>query len=111
MATRRPTHRDRDSVSDQRALKSSRLQIEVRETLRRLLVTMPGTRYGMEFGDVNGRLALLSGFGPNDKSAPITAREFAALAERAAKKLEALELGSSARRAGSKAWIDKAPKR
>jgi hypothetical protein len=110
MATRRPTHRDRDSVSDQRALKSSQLEIEVRETLRRLLVTMPGTRYGMEFGDVNGRLALLSGFGPNDKSAPITAREFAALAERAAKK-KALELGWSARRAGSKAWIDKAPKR
>ena len=83
MAAWRPTDRDRDPLSDQRAL-ASQLQIEVRENLRRICVTMPGTHYGMEFADANGRLGLLSGFGP--KSAPITTREFAVLAEGAAKR-------------------------
>lgn len=51
MATRRAPSRDRSPVSDQRALKSGQrqLEIEVRETLRRLIVTMPGTRYAMEW--------------------------------------------------------------
>jgi hypothetical protein len=51
MATRRAPNRDRSPVSDQRALKSGQrqLEIEVRETLRRLIVTMPGTRYAMEW--------------------------------------------------------------
>ena len=91
MAAWRATDRDRDPLSDQRPL-ASKLQIVVRENLRRICVTMPGTHYGMEFADANGRLGLLSGFGPNDKSAPITTREFAILAEGAAKR-KALELG------------------
>ena len=51
MATRRTLSRDRSVVSDQRALRSKqrKLEIEVRETLRRLIVTMPGTGYSMEF--------------------------------------------------------------
>ena len=48
MAAWRPTDRDRDPISDQRAL-ASQLQIEVRENLRRICVTVPGTHYGMEF--------------------------------------------------------------
>jgi hypothetical protein len=63
---------------------SPKLQIEVREAVRRLVVTMPGTRYSMEFADNNGRLGLMSGFGQNDKRVSLTAREFAVLAEKAA---------------------------
>jgi hypothetical protein len=70
MAARRTANRDRATVSDQRAL--ARRNIEVRETLRRLIVTMPGTRYAMEFAQTDGRLGLLSGFGHDDKKAPIT---------------------------------------
>src|SRR6476469_8396157 len=73
---------------------SPKLQIEVREALRRLVVTMPGTRYSMEFADNNGRLGLMSGFGQNDKRDSLTAREFAGLAEKAARQ-KALELGWS----------------
>jgi hypothetical protein len=70
MAARRTANRDRATVSDQRAL--ARRNIEVRETLRRLIVTMPGTRYAMEFAQTDVRLGLLSGFGHDDKKAPIT---------------------------------------
>ena len=88
-----------------------KLEIEVREALRRLVVTMPGTRYGMEFADSNGRLGLMSGFGRDDKKAPITAREFAVLAERAARE-KALELGWSTQPGmRSRAWVDKHAKR
>jgi hypothetical protein len=99
MATRRAANRDRAAVSDQRAL--ARLNIEVRETLRRLIVTMPGTRYAMEFAQTDGRLGLLSGFGHNDKKAPITSSQFAALAEKAAKD-KACEMGWSAQRGGQR---------
>jgi hypothetical protein len=88
-----------------------KLEIEVRETLRRLIVTMPGTRYAMEFAQTDGRLGLVSGFGYDDAKAPITSRQFAALAEKAAKE-KAFELGWSARRGVvSRAWADKQPKR
>ena len=68
MAARRAASRDRAVVSDQRAL--ARLNIEVRETLRRLIVTMPGTQYAMEFAQTEGRLGLVSGFGHEDRKAP-----------------------------------------
>ena len=113
MATRRTLSRDRSVVSDQRALRSKqrKLEIEVRETLRRLIVTMPGTGYAMEFAQTDGRLGLVSGFGHDDKTAPVTSRQFAALAENAAKD-KARELGWSAQRGvSSRAWIDKSPKR
>lgn len=109
MAARRAVSLDRAAVPDQRAL--TRLNIEVRETLRRLIVTMPGTRYAMEFAQTNGRLGLVSGFGHDDKEAPITSRQFAALAEKAAKD-KATELGWSAQRAvAGRTWVDKTPKR
>ena len=90
---------------------SRKLQIEVREALRRLVVTLPGTSYGMEFVDTNGRLGLISGFGRDDKTAPITVREFAELAEKAAKE-KARELGWLSRRGlAPRAWVDKHLKR
>ena len=113
MATRRTLSRDRSVVPDQRALRSKqrKLEIEVRETLRRLIVTMPGTRYAMEFAQTDGRLGLVSGFGHDDKTAPLTSRQFAALAENAAKD-KARELGWSAQRGiSSRAWVDKSPER
>ena len=81
---------------------SPKLQIEVREALHRLVVTMPGTRYSMEFADNNGRL---------DKRVSLTAREFAVLAEKAARE-KALELGWS-KQPGmrSRAWAEKQAKR
>jgi hypothetical protein len=109
MAARRAANRDRASVSDQRAL--ARLDVEVHETLRRLIVTMPGTRYAMEFAETDGRLGLVSGFGLDDKKAAITSRQFAALAERAAQE-KAQELGWSARRGvAARAGVDKSHKR
>jgi hypothetical protein len=107
MAARRTSNRDRAAVPDQRAL--GRLNIEVRETLRRLIVTMPGTRYAMEFAQTDGRLGLVSGFGRDDTKATITSRQFAALAEKAANE-KARELGWSAKRGiASRAWVDKTP--
>jgi hypothetical protein len=90
---------------------SPKLQIEVREAVRRLVVTMPGTRYSMEFVDNNGRLGLMSGFGQNDKRVSLTAREFAVLAEKAARE-KTLELGWS-KQPGmrSRAWVEKQAKR
>jgi hypothetical protein len=88
-----------------------KLEIEVRKTLRRLIVRMPGTHYAMEFAQTDDRLGLVSGFGQDDAKAPITSRQFAALAEKAAKE-KALELGWSAPRgAASRAWVDKQLKR
>jgi hypothetical protein len=87
---------------------SPKLQIEVREALRRLVVTMPGTPYSMEFAESNGRLGLMSGFGQDDKRVPLTAREFAGLAEKAARE-KALELGWSQQPGmRSRAWVEKA---
>src|SRR5215213_4708402 len=63
MAPRHAANRDQSSLSDQRAQQIGRckLEIEVRETLRRLIVTMPGTRYAMEFAQIEDRLGLVSG--------------------------------------------------
>jgi hypothetical protein len=59
---------------------------------------MPGTRYAMEFAH-----GLVSGFGRDDEKASITSRQFAALAEKAAKD-KARELGWSAQRGGQRGW-------
>ena len=75
-----------------RAVIALKLEVEVRETLRRLIVRMPGTGYAMEFAQTGGRLGLVSGFGHDDAKAPITSSQFAALAEKAARE-KALELG------------------
>jgi hypothetical protein len=87
-----------------------KLEIEVRDTLRRLIVTMPGTHYAMEFAQTDGRLGLVSGFGYDDKKAPITSHQFAVLAEKAAKE-KARELGWSIQRRGGLAKVDKQFKR
>jgi hypothetical protein len=79
------------------------LQIEVQEALRRILVTMPGTTYRMEFASINGGLGLVSGFGRNDPKAPITSYEFAVLAKSAAIE-KAQELGWFTRSGLPRAW-------
>jgi hypothetical protein len=71
-----------------------KIEIEVRETLRRLIVRTPGTAYAMEFAQTGGRLGLVSGFGHDDAKAAITSQQFAVLAEQAAKE-KAHELGWS----------------
>jgi hypothetical protein len=97
-----PTHRR--GKRPQAAVMTPKLEVEVRETLRRLIVRMPGTRYAMEFAQTGGRLGLVSGFGPDDGKAPLTSHQFAAFAEKSAKE-KALELGWSIQRGvGSKAW-------
>jgi hypothetical protein len=74
-----------------------KIEIEVRADLRRLLVTMPGSHYVMEFAQIANRLGLVSGFGPDDKKARVTSCQFAALAEKAAKD-KASKLGWSTQR-------------
>ena len=53
-----------------------KLQIEVQEDLRRIVVTLPHTSYEMRFGLIARGLCPLSGFGRNDPKAPITSHEF-----------------------------------
>lgn len=97
-----PTHRTGKRL--QAAVMTPKLEVEVRETLRRLIVSMPGTRYAMEFAQIGGRLGLVSGFGPDDAKAPLTFHQFAPFAEKSAKE-KALELGWSTQRGvGSIAW-------
>ena len=43
------------------------LQIEVQETLRRIIVKMPGTAYETRFGLIPRGLCFLSGFGQDDR--------------------------------------------
>ena len=83
-----------------------KVEIEVRADLRRLLVTMPGSRYVMEFAQIDNRLGLMSGFGPDDKKARVTSCQFAALAEKAALD-KANELGWSTQRTRPRVWGDK----
>ena len=60
------------------------LQIEVQETLRRIIVKMPGTAYKRRFGLVPRGLCFLSGFGQDDRKARITSQEFTLMAKAAA---------------------------
>jgi len=68
------------------------LQIEVQETLRRIVVTMPRTTYDATFGQIARGLCLLGGFGPDDHRASIASHEFAVMAKTAATE-KARELG------------------
>ena len=68
------------------------LQIEVQEVLRRIIVKMPGAAYETRFGLIPRGLCLLSGFGPDDRKAPITSQEFTVMAKAAATE-KARELG------------------
>jgi hypothetical protein len=54
-----PTHQRAKMFSG--GVMTPKLEVEVRETLRRLIVRMPGTRYAMEFAQTGGRLCLVSG--------------------------------------------------
>jgi hypothetical protein len=47
--------------------KAPDLQIEVQETLRRIIVKMPGTAYETRFGLIPRGLCFLSGFGQDDR--------------------------------------------
>lgn len=72
--------------------KTGDLHVEVQETLRRIIVTMPRTSYDATFGLIEHGLCLISGFGPNDRRAPIASHEFAVMARTAAVE-KARELG------------------
>ena len=66
---------------DQLCGKNRKLEIEVHETLRRLIVAMPGIHYTMEFAQIESRLGLVCGFGHDDENARISSSQFASLAE------------------------------
>src|SRR5512141_2194014 len=68
------------------------LQIEVQETLRRIIVKMPGTAYETRFGLLPRGLCFLSGFGQDDRKARVTSQEFTLMAKAAATE-KARELG------------------
>jgi hypothetical protein len=81
------------------------LQIEVQETLRRIVVTMPRTTYNATFGLISRGLCLLSGFGPDDRKASIASHEFAVMAGTAATE-KARQLGwpTEGERRASRRW-------
>jgi hypothetical protein len=87
------------------------LQIEVQESLRRIVVTMPRTTYDATFGLITRGLCLLSGFGPDDRKASIASHEFAEMARTAATE-KARQLGWSTE-GGRRAtrWTDRQPKK
>ena len=58
--------------------KTPDLQLEVQETLRRIIVRIPRT-YDATFGLIARGLCLLSCFGPDDRKASIASREFAVM--------------------------------
>ena len=84
------------------------LQIEVQETLRRIVVKMPGTAYETMFGLIPRGLCFLSVFGPDDRKARITSQEFTVMAKAAAIE-KARELGWLTGR--QRGWADRRPTR
>jgi len=61
--------------------KAPDLHIEVQETLRRIIVKMPGTAYETRFGLIPRGLCFLSGFGQDDHKARVTSQEFTLMAK------------------------------
>jgi hypothetical protein len=86
------------------------LQIEVQETLRRIVVKMPGTAYETIFGLIPRGLCFLSVFGPDDHKARITSQEFTLMAEAAATE-KARELGWLTDEKRRRVWTDREPTR
>ena len=86
------------------------LQIEVQETLRRIVVKMPGTAYETMFGLISRGLCFLSVFGPDDRKARITSQEFTVMAKAAATE-KARELGWLTDEKRRRGWTDREPTR
>jgi hypothetical protein len=86
------------------------LQIEVQETLRRIIVKMPGTAYETRFGLIPRGLCFLSGFGQDDRKARITSQEFTVMAKAAAIE-KARELGWLTEDKRKRGWADREPTR
>lgn len=86
------------------------LQIEVQETLRRIIVKMPGTAYETRFGLIPRGLCFLSGFGQDDRKARVTSQEFTLMAKAAATE-KARELGWLADEKRRRGWTDREPTR
>ena len=84
------------------------LQIEVQETLRRIIVKMPGTAYETRFGLIPRGLCFLSGFGKDDRKARITSQEFTVMAKAAATE-KARELGWLTEENRQRRWADRRP--
>jgi hypothetical protein len=82
------------------------LQIEVQETLRRIIVKMPGTAYETRFGLIPRGLCLLSGFGQDDRKARVTSQEFTLMAKAAATD-KARELGWLIDEKRRRGWTDR----
>jgi hypothetical protein len=86
------------------------LQIEVQETLRRIIVKMPGTAYETRFGLIPRGLCFLSGFGQDDRRARIISQEFTLMAKAAATE-KARELGWLTDENRRRGWTDRDPPR
>lgn len=86
------------------------LQIEVQETLRRIIVKMPGTAYETRFGLIPRGLCFLSGFGQDDRKARVTSQEFTLMAKAAATE-KARELGWLIDEKRRRGWTDREPTR
>jgi len=84
--------------------KAPDLHIEVQETLRRIIVKMPG------FGLIPRGLCFLSGFGQDDHKARVTSQEFTLMAKAAATE-KARELGWLADEKRRRGWTDREPTR
>ena len=84
------------------------LQIEVQETLRRIIVKMPGTAYETRFGLIPRGLCFLSGFGQDDRKARVTSQEFTLMAKAAATE-KARELGWLTDEKRRRGWTDREP--
>ena len=85
-------------------------QIEVQETLRRIIVKMPGTAYETRFGLIPRGLCFLSGFGQDDRKARVTSQEFTLMAKAAATE-KARELGWLTDEKRRRGWTDREPTR
>jgi hypothetical protein len=88
--------------------KAPDLQIEVQETLRRIIVKMPGTAYETRFGLIPRGLCFLSGFGQDDRKARVTSQEFTLMAKAAATE-KARELGWLTDEKRQRGWADRGP--
>ena len=107
------THRSQRSLGAMKVPAMSKapdLQIEVQETLRRIIVKMPGTAYETRFGLIPRGLCFLSGFGQDDRKARVTSQEFTLMAKAAATE-KARELGWLTDEKRRRGWTDREPTR
>ena len=91
--------------------KAPDLQIEVQETLRRIIVKMPGTAYETRFGLIPRGLCFLSGFGQDDRKARVTSQEFTLMAKAAATEKASGTWLAYRREKRRRGWTDREPTR